>query len=123
MAAAQALIADVPPLRDELASKRMAMARLGKQVVDLEHATVRFEGTDGSSRTVLHDVDWIIGPGDRYGIVGENGAGKTTLLRVIQGLQQPGRRPREDRPDRALRRAVASIWTTLRASATTGCAR
>ena len=76
------------PLRDELELKRMAMARLGKQVVDLEHATVRFEGTDGSSRTVLHDVDWIIGPGDRYGIVGANGAGKTTLLRVIQGLQR-----------------------------------
>ena len=85
VAAAQELIADVPPLRDELELKRMAMARLGKQVVDLEHVTVRF---DGRERPVLDDVDWIIGPGDRYGIVGENGTGKTTLLRVIQGLQQ-----------------------------------
>ena len=83
VAAAQELIADVPPLRDELELKRMAMARLGKQVVDLEHVTVRF-----GEKTVLDDVDWIIGPGDRYGIVGENGTGKTTLLRVIQGLQQ-----------------------------------
>ena len=83
VAAAQELIADVPPLRDELALKRMAMARLGKQVVDLEHVTVRF-----GEKTILDDVDWIIGPGDRYGIVGENGTGKTTLLRVIQGLQQ-----------------------------------
>lgn len=82
VAAAQALIADVPPLRNAQELKRMAMARLGKQVVDLEHATVRFGG-----RTILDDVDWIIGPGDRYGIVGENGAGKTTLLRVLQGLQ------------------------------------
>ncbi len=89
VAAAQALIADVPPLRDELELKRMAMARLGKQVVDLERATVRFEGADGSARTVIDGVDWIIGPGDRYGIVGENGAGKTTLLRLIQGLQAP----------------------------------
>ncbi|RDB61986.1 ABC transporter ATP-binding protein [Gordonibacter sp. 28C] len=89
VAAAQELIADVPPLRDELELKRMAMARLGKQVVDLERVTVRFDNADGSSRTVLDDVDWIIGPGDRYGIVGENGAGKTTLLRVIQGLQKP----------------------------------
>lgn len=88
VAAAQALIADVPPLRDELALKRMAMARLGKQVVDLEHVSVRFEGEGGSARTVLDDVEWIIGPGDRYGIVGENGAGKTTLLRVIQGVQR-----------------------------------
>lgn len=85
VAAAQELIADVPPLRDELELKRMAMSRLGKQVVDLEKVTVRFEGRE---RPVLDDVDWIIGPGDRFGIVGENGTGKTTLLRVIQGLQR-----------------------------------
>ena len=82
VAAAQALIADVPPLRNELELKRMAMARLGKQVVDLEGASLRF-----GDRVILDDVDWIIGPGDRYGIVGANGIGKTTLLRIIQGLQ------------------------------------
>ena len=83
VAAAQALIADVPPLRNPLELKRMAMARLGKQVVDLEGATVRFDG-----KTVLDGIDWIIGPGDRYGILGENGAGKSTLLRTIQGLER-----------------------------------
>lgn len=82
VAAAQALIADVPPLRNELELKRMAMARLGKQVVDLAGASLRF-----GNRVILDDVDWIIGPGDRYGIVGANGIGKTTLLRIIQGLQ------------------------------------
>ena len=82
VAAAQALIADVPPLRDELELKRMAMARLGKTVVELQDASLRF-----GDRVILDDVDWIIGPGDRYGIVGANGIGKTTLLRIIQGLQ------------------------------------
>ena len=82
VAAAQALIADVPPLRNELELKRMAMARLGKQVVDLKGASLRF-----GDRVILDDVDWIIGPGDRYGIVGANGIGKTTFLRIIQGLQ------------------------------------
>ena len=82
VAAAQALIADVPPLRNELELRRMAVARLGKQVVDLKGASLRF-----GDRVILDDVDWIIGPGDRYGIVGANGIGKTTLLRIIQGLQ------------------------------------
>jgi len=84
VAAAQALIADVPPLRDELELKRMAMARLGKDVVELKGVTEAFDG-----HKVLDDVSWIIGPGDRYGIVGGNGVGKTTLLRVIQGALAP----------------------------------
>ena len=84
--AAHELIADVPPLRNELELKRMAMARLGKQVVELKNVTVRF---DGKPAPVLDSVDWIIGPGDRYGIVGANGVGKTTLLKVIQGVQAP----------------------------------
>ena len=84
--AAHELIADVPPLRNELELKRMAMARLGKQVVELKNVTVRF---DGKPAPVLDSVDWIIGPGDRYGIVGANGVGKTTLLKVIQGVQVP----------------------------------
>ena len=84
--AAHELIADVPPLRNELELKRMAMARLGKQVVELKNVAVRF---DGKPAPVLDGVDWIIGPGDRYGIVGANGVGKTTLLKVIQGVQAP----------------------------------
>lgn len=82
--AAQELIADVPPLRNQLELKRMAVTRLGKQVVDVKGATVRF-----GDRTVLDNVEWLIGPGDRLGIVGENGAGKTTLINVIQKKLQP----------------------------------
>ena len=82
--AARELIADVPPLRNTLELKRMAVARLGKQVVDLTDVTVRL-----GEKTVLDDVSWIIGPGDRFGIVGENGAGKTTLLKVIEGALAP----------------------------------
>lgn len=84
--AAQELIADVPPLRNELELKRMAVTRLGKQVVDLKNVSMSFGGND-----VLRDVEWLIGPGDRIGIVGENGAGKTTLLNVVQGKLRPTR--------------------------------
>ena len=82
--AARELIADVPELRNPIELKRMAVARLGKQVVDLNQVTVRF-----GEKTVLDDVTWAVGPGDRFGIVGENGVGKTTLLKVIQGELAP----------------------------------
>ena len=82
--AARELIADVPELRNPIELKRMAVARLGKQVVDLNRVTVRF-----GERCVLDDVTWAVGPGDRFGIVGENGVGKTTLLKVIQGALAP----------------------------------
>ena len=38
---------------------------------------------------MIDNVDWIIGPGDRIGVLGENGAGKTTLLKIIQGAIKP----------------------------------
>ncbi|MFT8788633.1 MAG: ATP-binding cassette domain-containing protein [Bifidobacterium psychraerophilum] len=42
-----------------------------------------------SGRKVLDDVTWLIGPGDRFGIVGANGAGKSTLLSIIDGTLTP----------------------------------
>ncbi|WEV72660.1 ATP-binding cassette domain-containing protein [Bifidobacterium sp. ESL0790] len=42
-----------------------------------------------SGRKILDDVTWLIGPGDRFGIVGANGAGKSTLLRIIDGTLTP----------------------------------
>ena len=82
--AAAALIADVPPIRNPLELKQMAMTRLGKQVIELSHVSVIRGG-----RTILHDVDWLIGPGERIGILGENGIGKTTLLNVLNGTLDP----------------------------------
>lgn len=42
-----------------------------------------------TGKRVLNDVTWLIGPGDRFGIVGENGAGKSTLLSIIDGSLSP----------------------------------
>ena len=42
-----------------------------------------------SGHKVLDDVTWLIGPGDRFGIVGANGAGKSTLLGLIDGSVAP----------------------------------
>lgn len=83
--AANALIADVPPVRDRVELTRMATARLGKDVLELVDASVSYDG----SRDVLHTISWILGPGDRVGILGANGAGKSTLLGLITGELTP----------------------------------
>lgn len=82
--AAAALISDVPPLRDRVGLSKLATARLGKDVIDIENLSYQVDG-----RQILRDVTWRLGPGDRVGLLGVNGAGKTTLLRLIEGLLQP----------------------------------
>lgn len=82
--AAEALIADVPPPRDTVELVSFAKRRLGKTVVELENVDLRI-----ADRTLLDDVTWRIGPGDRIGVVGVNGSGKTTLLRLIAGDREP----------------------------------
>jgi ATPase subunit of ABC transporter with duplicated ATPase domains len=82
--AARAMLADDPPLRNTLELKRMAMSRLGKQVFELDGVDAGF-----GDEVVLEDIDWLIGPGDRIGILGVNGAGKSTLLKTILGRIAP----------------------------------
>ncbi len=82
--AANELIAKEPPLRDEVELMRMATSRLGNQVVDLLNVSVSF-----GEKQVLRNVDWLIKPGERTGILGVNGAGKSTLLNLVTGAVQP----------------------------------
>ncbi|MGN6127692.1 MAG: ABC-F family ATP-binding cassette domain-containing protein, partial [Humibacter sp.] len=106
--AANALISDVPPIRDSVSLRALAVSRLGKEVVDLVDAGVTYparegdvagggagsaaaaaDGGAGGERTVLRDVEWRIAPGERTGILGVNGAGKSTLLGLVDGTIQP----------------------------------
>jgi ATPase subunit of ABC transporter with duplicated ATPase domains len=82
--AANALIADVPEIRDKVSLQSLAVARLGKDVVDLLGVSAGYDGTE-----VLHGVEWRIAPGERTGILGVNGAGKSTLLGLITGAVKP----------------------------------
>ena len=89
--AANALIADVPPVRDTVELKKMAVSRLGKDVVDLENVSVVYDDPSlpGGKRPVLKKVTWRIAPGERTGILGVNGAGKSTLLSLVTGDLKP----------------------------------
>jgi len=41
------------------------------------------------ARTLLHPTSFMVGKGDRVGLVGRNGAGKTTLTKVLAGETLP----------------------------------
>jgi ATP-binding cassette subfamily F protein uup len=82
--AANALIAGVPEIRDRVSLQSLAVARLGKDVVDLLGVSAGYDGTE-----VLHGVEWRIAPGERTGVLGVNGAGKSTLLGLITGAVAP----------------------------------
>ncbi|RNB46151.1 ABC transporter ATP-binding protein, partial [Agromyces tardus] len=113
--AANELIANEPPVRNPVELNRLAVSRLGKDVVDLLDVSVEYPVRESeavadaaasvaagasdvaggaasgapATRTVLHGIEWRIAPGERTGILGVNGAGKSTLLGLVTGAVQP----------------------------------
>jgi len=78
--AANTLIANEPPPRNETELLNFAANRLGNTVFEIHQATIK-----AGDKMILEDLYWNIGPGDRSGIVGVNSAGKTTLFRALLG--------------------------------------
>ena len=78
--AANTLIANEPPPRNETELLNFAANRLGNTVFEIHQATIK-----AGDKMILEDLYWNIGPGDRIGVVGVNGAGKTTLFRALLG--------------------------------------
>jgi zinc/manganese transport system ATP-binding protein len=62
----------------------MASIKSAVAAVEVKHTSAQLGG-----RTVLHDLDFSIEPGEFVGCIGPNGAGKSTLLRVLLGLLRP----------------------------------
>jgi ABC transport system ATP-binding/permease protein len=81
---AQALQAATPEGERGMLHLGTGRRRLGSDVITVEGASAGYDGTP-----VVRDVDLLVGPGDRIGIVGPNGAGKTTLLRLLTGELAP----------------------------------
>ena len=82
--AANALISNVPEIRDPVSLAKLATTRLGKKVIELDEVSVSFD-----RHPVLKPLTWKLAPGERTGILGANGAGKSTLLGLLAGTQTP----------------------------------
>ena len=61
-----------------------ASGRKTRRLIEARGVSVRY-----GARAVFEDLDVLVGPGTRLGLLGPNGCGKSTLLRVLTGLQAP----------------------------------
>jgi ATP-binding cassette subfamily F protein uup len=76
--AANELISSEPAPRDKSELLKFALNRLGRTVLEYQHAKIT-----AGDKELISELTWNIGPGDRFGVVGINGAGKTTLMRTM----------------------------------------
>ncbi|CAN5465549.1 ABC transporter ATP-binding protein [soil metagenome] len=53
-------------------------------VLDLSGVGIRRDG-----RWLLHGIDWVVAPTDRWVVLGANGSGKTTLMRIASLWMHP----------------------------------
>jgi ATP-binding cassette subfamily F protein uup len=88
VAAAQALVEGRPPASarpDDLPLAELVRTpRLGDTVVELHGVS------DGyGDHLLFEDVDLLLGPAERLGVVGINGSGKSTLLDLLAGRRRP----------------------------------
>src|SRR5947209_8356620 len=58
------------------------MRRLREDMIQLSQAGKRY-----AHKLLFENVDWMVTPHDRVGLVGANGTGKSTLLKILAGLE------------------------------------
>ncbi|MCI5775403.1 MAG: ATP-binding cassette domain-containing protein [Aerococcus sp.] len=57
-------------------------------MIDLDHVSVEFAGSNGKKVVAVNDVTLHVKKGEIFGVVGYSGAGKSTLVRTINRLQK-----------------------------------
>ncbi len=87
-------VSDVPPViqvQDLVKLYRRTTA--GDQFRTLKSALVERSLTRHLKReeaiVALEGIDFTVGPGEAFGVVGGNGSGKSTLLKLVAGMLQP----------------------------------
>ena len=98
--AANELIANEPPVarlrssssrwRSRGSARTSSTCSTSRSPTRRSRSTTRGDAApDPATKTVLHELEWRIAPGERTGILGVNGAGKSTLLGLVTGAVQP----------------------------------
>ena len=62
------------------------------KALEVTRGEIRFDGVSfgyGREAGVLHDLDLVIAPGERVGLVGPSGAGKSTLVNLLLRFFEP----------------------------------
>jgi ATP-binding cassette subfamily F protein uup len=92
----QARLDEADRLQDELAGldARSLPAGVGIDFAGTERRTKRLLVAEGltksyGGRAVFRELDLVLAPGLRLGLLGPNGSGKTTLLRLLDGTEEP----------------------------------
>ena len=83
----------VEPPREPERARHGAVPGMAVEATPVPGAVLRFTGVDvvRGETPVLHAVDWVVGPADRWAVLGPNGSGKTTLLQLASGYLHPTR--------------------------------
>jgi ATP-binding cassette subfamily F protein uup len=63
-----------------------ASGRRSKQLLVAKEVEKSLDG-----KLIVSDLDMLLGPGDRIGLLGPNGSGKTTILKLLAGALEPDR--------------------------------
>jgi len=98
---AKGRIDDASRLMRELAETRGRNAALGRAGIDFTgsgrqtkrllaaEAVTKHVPSATGERTLFKNVELVLSPGLRLGLVGANGSGKSTLLRILAGQEKP----------------------------------
>jgi ATPase subunit of ABC transporter with duplicated ATPase domains len=77
------------PKEDEVVSLHFPPApemRFRSSLISMENVSYKYPG---AAKPALQDVNLIVHPGDRIGLLGLNGAGKTTLVQLLTSTLRP----------------------------------
>jgi ATP-binding cassette, subfamily F, member 3 len=71
------------PRTGDIVVSARAVSKAYDNAIDEENPSAK-----PSRKVLFHQLDFILGRGERWGIIGPNGAGKSTLVRCLLGEQQ-----------------------------------